>query len=145
MLQGKTSLVTGSTSGIGKAIATRLAEAGANLVINGFGDATEIEAFRASLEKDFGIKAIYLGTDLTDVSAIDDMFSEISAKLGAVDILVNNAGIQHVSPVEDFPVEKWDLIIALNLSSSFHTTRHVLPHMKSQKWGRIINIASLIS
>lgn len=142
MLQGKTALVTGSTSGIGKAIATKLAEAGANVAINGFGDADEIEAFRAGLEKDHGVKAIYVNTDLTKSDLIDDMLAEITDKLGPVDILVNNAGIQHVSPVEDFPVEKWDLIISLNLSSAFHTTRLVMPHMKKSGWGRIINTAS---
>ena len=142
MLKHKTALVTGSTSGIGKAIATQLAADGANIVLNGFGDAEEIEAFRASLEKDHGVKAVYHGTDLTDVAAIEDMMASIKSELGSVDVLVNNAGVQHVSPVEDFPVAKWDLIIALNLSSSFHTIRLAMPEMKEKGWGRIINVAS---
>lgn len=142
MLQAKTALITGSTSGIGQAIATRLAKAGANVVINGFGDASEIEKYRASLESEFGVKAIYSGADMTKVDAIEEMMAEVKSTLGPVDILVNNAGVQHVSPVEDFPVEKWDLIIALNLSSAFHTTRLALPDMKDKGWGRIINTAS---
>lgn len=142
MLKAKTALVTGSTSGIGKAIAKRLAKEGANVMLNGFGDANEIESFRASLETDFGVRALYNGADMTDVSAIEDMMAEVKSKLGPVDILVNNAGVQHVCPVEDFPVEKWDLIIALNLSSSFHTIRLALPDMKANGWGRIINTAS---
>ncbi|MAI91059.1 3-hydroxybutyrate dehydrogenase [Ponticaulis sp.] len=142
MLQAKTALITGSTSGIGQAIATRLAKAGANVVINGFGDANEIEEYRASLESEFGIKAMYSGADMTKVDAIEAMMAEVKSTLGPVDILVNNAGVQHVSPVEDFPVEKWDLIIALNLSSAFHTTRLALPDMKEKGWGRIINTAS---
>ena len=142
MLKHKTALVTGSTSGIGKAIATQLAADGANIVLNGFGDADEIEAFRASLEKDHGVKAVYHGTDLTDAAAIEDMMASIKSELGSVDVLVKNAGVQHVSPVEDFPVAKWDLIIALNLSSSFHTIRLAMPEMKEKGWGRIINVAS---
>ena len=142
MLQGKTSLVTGSTSGIGKAVVTRLAEAGSDVVINGFGDADEIEAFRASLEHDYNVRAIYLNFDLTKSDAIEEMMDDISEKLGTADIIVNNAGIQHVAPIEEFPVSKWDLIIALNLSASFHTTRLALPYMKKQKWGRIVNMAS---
>lgn len=142
MLQGKTSLVTGSTSGIGKAIATRFAEAGANVAINGFGDADEIEAFRKELESQYGIKAIYVNTDLTKADLIDDMMAEVKSKLGPIDILVNNAGVQHVAPIEEFPVSKWDLIIALNLSASFHTIRAAFPDMKEKGWGRIINTAS---
>tara|TARA_Y100000052_G_scaffold22006_1_gene22505 strand:- start:105595 stop:106377 length:783 start_codon:yes stop_codon:yes gene_type:complete len=142
VLQGKTALVTGSTSGIGKAIVTRLAEAGANVVINGFGDADEIEAFRAGLVTDHGIKAHYANTDLTKSDLIDDMIAEASSEVGPIDILVNNAGVQHVSPIEEFPEEKWDLIIALNLSAAFHTIRFVMPHMKKAGWGRIINTAS---
>ena len=142
MSQAKTALVTGSTSGIGKAIATRFAAGGMNLVINGFGDADEIEAFRASLEADYGIKAIYLGADMTDAAAIETMMAEIFDQFGSLDVLVNNAGTQHVSPIEDFPVSKWDLIIALNLTSNFHTIRLALPGMKKAGWGRIINIAS---
>lgn len=142
MLKGKTALVTGSTSGIGQAIATRMAKEGANVVINGFGDADEIEAYRASLEADYGVKALYLGTDLTKVDAIEDMFKQVKNTFGGIDVLVNNAGVQHVSPVEEFPVEKWNLIIALNLSASFHTIRLAMPMMKEAGWGRIINTAS---
>lgn len=142
MLAGKTALITGSTSGIGKAIALRLAADGANIVLNGFGDANEIETLRSSLEQTHGVKAVFSGADLTKASAIEDMMAEITAQLGGVDILVNNAGTQFVSPIEEFPVEKWDLIIALNLSAAFHTTRLALPYMKSKKWGRIINMGS---
>jgi 3-hydroxybutyrate dehydrogenase len=142
MLKAKTALVTGSTSGIGKAIATRFAKDGANIVINGFGNSDEIEAFRASLEADYGVKAIYNGADLTDVAAIETMMAEAKSEFGVIDVLVNNAGVQHVSPIEEFPVEKWNLIIALNLSSSFHTIRLALPGMKEKGWGRIINTAS---
>lgn len=142
MLQDKTALVTGSTSGIGHAIAIRLAKSGANIVLNGFGDAKEIEEFRLSLEKEYKIKAMFLGTDLTKVDAIEDMMAEIKSTLGPVDILVNNAGTQFVSPIEDFPVAKWDLIIALNLSAAFHTIRLAMPDMKASGWGRIINTAS---
>ena len=142
MLQAKTALITGSTSGIGKAIASRLAQAGANVVINGFGDANEIEEFRQSLEKDHGIKALYSGADLTRQDQIESMMEETMSAFGGVDVLVNNAGVQHVSPIEEFPVEKWELIISLNLTSSFHTTRLTLPGMKERGWGRIINTAS---
>lgn len=142
MLESRAALVTGSTSGIGKAIATRFAKEGANVAINGFGDKAEIESFRASLEKDFGIKAVYFDTDLTDASAISDMMTDVTSHFGQIDVLVNNAGIQHVAPIEDFPPEKWNLIIALNLTASFHTTRLALPGMKTRGWGRIINMAS---
>lgn len=142
MLKSKTALVTGSTSGIGKAIATRLAREGADIVLNGFGDSQEIEAYRQELESEYGVKAIFKGTDLTDAAAIKVMMSEIQSELGSVDILVNNAGVQHVSPIEDFPVEKWNLIIALNLTSAFHTIRLAMPGMKEKGWGRIINTAS---
>jgi len=142
MLKGKTALVTGSTSGIGKAMATRFASDGANVVINGFGDAGEIEAFRASLETDHGVKAAYSGADLTDAGAIGELMDMLEADFGGADILVNNAGVQHVAPVEDFPPEKWDLIISLNLSAAFHTIRRAMPGMKAKGWGRIINTAS---
>ncbi|MBY9066152.1 3-hydroxybutyrate dehydrogenase [Hyphomonas sp. WL0036] len=142
MLAGKTALVTGSTSGIGKAIALRLAADGANIVLNGFGDANEIEALRAGIEKDYKVKATYSAADLSKADAIEAMMKEAAATFGGIDILVNNAGVQFVSPIEEFPVEKWNLIIALNLSAAFHTTRLVLPHMKKQKWGRIINMGS---
>ncbi|CAL4866350.1 D-beta-hydroxybutyrate dehydrogenase [Asticcacaulis sp. MM231] len=141
-LHGKTALVTGSTSGIGLAIAKGLAAAGANIMLNGMGDAAAIEAERAGLEKDFGIKALFNGADLTKADQIAGLIKEIDDKLGGVDILVNNAGIQHVSPIEDFPPEKWDAIIGLNLTASFHTTRLTFAAMKAKKWGRIVNIAS---
>ena len=135
-LQGKTALVTGSTSGIGLAIARALAGAGANVMLNGFGDADEIE----TLKEEFG--ALHDGADMSDPSAIERMMRRCADELGGPDILVNNAGIQHVSPVEDFPPEKWDAIMAINLSAVFHTTRQALPRMKSKGWGRIINTAS---
>lgn len=142
MLKGKTALVTGSTSGIGKAIATRLASEGANVMLNGFGDAKEIEALRAGLERDHKVKVVFSGADLTKTEAIEGMMADAAKAFGGVDILVNNAGIQHVAPIDEFPVAKWDLIIALNLTSAFHTTRLALPFMKSRKWGRILNMGS---
>lgn len=142
MLKGKSALVTGSTSGIGKAIATRLAAEGANVMLNGFGDAKEIDTLRASLERDHKVKVAFSGADLTRPEAIEQMMAEGASAFGGIDILVNNAGTQFVSPIEDFPVAKWDLILALNLSSAFHTTRLALPYMKSRKWGRILNMGS---
>ncbi|MDP3783007.1 MAG: 3-hydroxybutyrate dehydrogenase [Sphingopyxis sp.] len=141
-LQGKTALVTGSTSGIGLGIAKALASEGANVIINGFGDAAAIEAERVALEGLSGGKALYDGADLTKVDAIAAMFARADADMGGVDILVNNAGTQFVSPIEDFPVEKWDLILALNLTSAFHTIRHAVPGMRKKGWGRIIGTAS---
>jgi 3-hydroxybutyrate dehydrogenase len=141
-LKGKTALVTGSTSGIGLAVARALAGSGANLVINGFGDPAEIEATRAALEQAGGGRALYSNADLTNPTAIEAMMAEAAAAFGGIDILVNNAGTQHVAPVDQFPAEKWDLIIALNLSAVFHTTRLALPHMKEKGWGRVINTAS---
>lgn len=141
-LQGKTALVTGSTSGIGLGIARALAQQGAHIVLNGFGDADEINALQTAIEKDFGIKAIYHNADMSKPAEIAAMMQVASKKFGAVDILVNNAGIQHVASIEDFPVDKWDAIIAINLTSAFHTTRLSLPAMKEKNWGRIINIAS---
>ncbi len=141
-LKGKTALVTGSTSGIGLAMATALAAEGANLVINGFGDADAIEAERAALEAASGARAIYCNADLTDAAAIEAMMRAAAEAFGGVDVLINNAGAQFVSPVEDFPAAKWDLIIALNLTAAFHTTRLGIPHMRAKNWGRIIQTAS---
>lgn len=142
MLQGKTALVTGSTSGIGLAMAEALAAQGANLVLNGFGEAGEIEALRQRLAQSHGVAVSYDGADMRDPAAIEAMVRRIEAEHGGVDILVNNAGIQHVSPIESFPVERWDAVIAINLSSCFHTTRLVLAKMREKGWGRIVNIAS---
>jgi 3-hydroxybutyrate dehydrogenase len=141
-LKGKTALVTGSTSGIGLGIAKALAAEGANIIINGFGEAAAIEAERAALEILNGGKAVYDGADLTRPDQIGEMFARADKDMGGVDILVNNAGMQFVAPVEDFPVEKWDMIIALNLTASFHTIRHAVPGMRKKKWGRIIATAS---
>ncbi len=141
-LAGKTALITGSTSGIGLAYAKILAGEGANVVINGFGDADAIEKERLALEETSGGKALYCGHDLTKADQIEAMMKEAAEAFGGVDILINNAGTQHVAPVEEFPVDKWNLIIALNLTSAFHTTRLAIPYMKSKKWGRIIQTAS---
>jgi 3-hydroxybutyrate dehydrogenase len=141
-LAGKTALITGSTSGIGLAYAKTLAAEGANIIINGFGDAAAIEQERQGLEQASGGKALYSGHDLTKAPEIEAMMLEASNIFGGVDILINNAGMQHVAPVEDFPVDKWNLIIALNLTSAFHTSRLSIPYMKSKKWGRIIQTAS---
>ena len=140
-LAGKTALITGSTSGIGRGIAEAFAREGANVVLNGFGDAKEIESLRAALEKN-GVKATYDAADMTKPAEIRSMVEKAQKAFGRVDILVNNAGIQHVAPVDEFPVDKWDAIIAINLSSAFHATRAALPAMKQAKWGRVINIAS---
>ena len=142
MLKGKTALVTGSTSGIGLGIAAALAAEGANVVLNGFGDAAAIETERAGLEAKYGVTARYSAADMTKPEAIAAMIAEAEREFGAVDILVNNAGIQHVAPIEEFPPEKWDQIIAINLSATFHAIRVALPAMKRKKWGRIINTAS---
>lgn len=142
MLKGKTAVVTGSTSGIGLGIAEGFAKEGINLVLNGFGDAAEIEAIRAGLASKFGIKVTYDGADMSKPDQIEAMMKKAAADFGGVDILVNNAGIQHVCPVEDFPTAKWDAIIAINMSSAFHTTKMAVPYMKSKGWGRIINVAS---
>ncbi|MDO8306564.1 3-hydroxybutyrate dehydrogenase [Herminiimonas sp.] len=141
-LQGKTALITGSTSGIGLGIARALAQQGAHIVLNGFGDADEIKALQASLAQDCGVKTIYHPADMSKPLEIAAMMKFATEKFGGVDILVNNAGIQHVADIEDFPVDKWDAIIAINLSSAFHTMRLALPAMKMKNWGRIINIAS---
>jgi 3-hydroxybutyrate dehydrogenase len=142
MLKGKTALVTGSTSGIGLAIARSLAAQGANVTINGFGDPAAVEKERVGIEKDFGVKAFYSPADMSKAADIAAMVHVTEQTFGSLDVLVNNAGIQYVSPIEEFPIEKWDQILAINLSSSFHTIRAAVPGMKSRKWGRIINTAS---
>ncbi len=142
MLAGKTAVVTGSTSGIGQGIARALARQGANLVINGFGDAARIEQDCAELRESCGVDVIYHGADLTRVDEIEALIGAARDRFGGIDILVNNAGVQHVAPIAEFPTEKWDLIIALNLSAAFHTTRLSAPMMREAGWGRIINLAS---
>jgi 3-hydroxybutyrate dehydrogenase len=142
MLSGKSAIVTGSTSGIGLGIARGLAAQGANVMLNGFGDAGEIEHIRAELAAEHNVKVVYNGADMSNGASIAEMMQAAEQEFGGVDILVNNAGIQFVAPIEEFPVEKWDAIIAINLSSAFHTTRLAIPHMKAKKWGRIVNIAS---
>jgi len=142
MLKGKAAVVTGSTSGIGLAIAQALAREGANVMINGFGDKAAIEKERSGIEKEFSVKAAYSPADMTKPPEIAEMIRSAQTALGSVDILINNAGIQHVSPIEEFPVDKWDAIIAINLSAAFHAIRAAVPGMKSRKWGRIINTAS---
>ena len=142
MLKGKTALVTGSTSGIGLGVALCLAKEGANVVLNGFGDAAGPQAQVAAAGKANDVKVGYHGADMSKPADIEAMMAYASSQFGGVDILVNNAGIQHVAPVEDFPVERWDAIIAINLSSAFHTTRLAIPAMRTKNWGRVINIAS---
>ncbi len=142
MLKSRAAIVTGSTSGIGLGIADALAANGANVMLNGFGDAAAIEAERAGIEEKYGVKALYNAADMTKPEQIRTMVEEAVAAFGKVDILVNNAGIQHVSPIEEFPEDKWDAIIAINLSSAFHATKAVFAGMKSRRFGRIINIAS---
>ncbi len=142
MLKGKTALVTGSTSGIGLGIAQQLAAQGANIILNGFGDAEPAKAAITKAGATHGIKVGYHGADMSKPADIADMFAVADKDFGGVDILVNNAGIQFVSPIENFPIEKWDAIIAINLSSAFHTTRLAIPGMRAKNWGRVINIAS---
>ncbi|WMW82184.1 3-hydroxybutyrate dehydrogenase [Undibacterium cyanobacteriorum] len=143
ILEGKTALVTGSTSGIGLGIARSLAEAGANIVFNGFGDLNEIKALQHKVEQEFSVKTSYSAADMSKASEIEAMMQQAAQEFGGIDVLVNNAGIQYVSSIEDFPVEKWDAIIAINLTSAFHTTRLALPAMRQKNWGRIINLASV--
>jgi len=142
MLKGKSALVTGSTSGIGLAIARALAADGANITINGFGDKAAIEKERSGIEKEFGVKAVYSAADMTKPAEIADMVKTAEKTFGSLDVLVNNAGIQFVSPIEEFPIDKWDQILAINLSAAFHAIRAAVPGMKSRKWGRIISTAS---
>jgi len=142
MLKNKTALVTGSTSGIGLGMARALAAQGCNIMLNGFGEAGAIENIRASLEKEHSVRAAYHGADLSQPEQIADLVEITLRTFGSVDVLCNNAGIQFVAPIEEFPPERWDQIIAVNLSSAFHTIRHALPHMRRAGWGRIINTAS---
>jgi 3-hydroxybutyrate dehydrogenase len=141
-LEGKTALITGSTSGIGLACAKALAAEGANIMLNGFGDAGEIETIRTGLEASSGGKASYSGADLTKPDQIEALVAQAERELGSIDILLNNAGMQHVAPIDQFPVDRWDLMLALNLSAAFHTIRLALPAMKAKGWGRIVNTAS---
>lgn len=142
MLKDKVAVVTGSTSGIGLGIARRLGAAGADLMLNGFGDPAEIDSLRQGLERELGVRADHSAADMSKPDQIAGLVEQATRHLGRVDILVNNAGIQHTAPVQDFPVEKWDAILAINLSAVFHATKAALPQMIERGWGRIINIAS---
>jgi 3-hydroxybutyrate dehydrogenase len=141
-LKGKSAIVTGSTSGIGQAIAVALATGGCNVMLNGFGDRTAIDKQRADMAAKHGVKVEYNGADMSKGTEIADLVAKTNAAFGGVDILVNNAGIQFTAPIESFPPEKWDAIIAINLSATYHAIHHALPLMKARKWGRIVNIAS---
>ncbi|MDJ0532964.1 MAG: 3-hydroxybutyrate dehydrogenase [Xenococcaceae cyanobacterium MO_207.B15] len=142
-LKGKAAIVTGSTSGIGEKLASALAEQGVNIMLNGFGNAISIEEQRLKLEKQFGVKAVYSGADMSKPEEIRAMAAKAFHEFGQVDILINNAGIQHVEPITQFPEAKWDAIVAVNLSSNFHTIKAIAPKMKTNGWGRIINISSV--
>lgn len=142
MLKNKTAIVTGSTSGIGQAMARALARAGANVMLNGLGDASAIETNRTAMEKEFGTRVLFHPADMTRPEQIADMVNTAHQSTGRVDIIVNNAGIQFVSPIDEFPIDKWNAIIAINLSAAFHMIRSAVPHMKQGGWGRIINLAS---
>lgn len=142
MLKNKVAVITGSTSGIGAGCAKALAKEGCHVVLNGFGDAAEIDALRSSIETDYGVKCLYHSADMTKPDEIGSLFEMATKEFGGVDILINNAGIQYVSPIAEFPTEKWDAIIAINLSSAFHTMHHAIPLMTKRGWGRIINMAS---
>ncbi len=142
VLAGRSAIITGSTSGIGLGIAREFAKAGANIVLNGFGDAGEIEKLRLALAAEFGVKVLYSGADLSKAEDVEKMVNLAADRLGQVDILVNNAGIQFVSPIENFPIEKWQAVLAINLTAAFVATKAAFPGMKARRWGRIINIAS---
>ncbi len=142
MLKQRTALITGSTSGIGLGMAEAFAAAGANVILNGFGDAAEVEAIRSRLETAHGVKVRHDGADMSKPDEIEKMIATALGEFGTIDILVNNAGIQYVAPIDEFPPAKWDAIIAINMSAAFHTIRHALPAMKGNGWGRIINLAS---
>jgi 3-hydroxybutyrate dehydrogenase len=142
MLKGRLAVVTGSTSGIGHGIARALAGAGANLVLNGFGDVAAIDSLRSDLSAEFGVTVGYCGADMSKPAEIDAMIAQAEAEFGGVDVLVNNAGIQYTAPVQDFPLERWDAIIAVNLTATFVATKAALPGMLERNWGRVINIAS---
>ena len=142
MLKGKSAIVTGSTSGIGLGIARALAAQGCNVMLNGFGDSAQIETLRAALSAEHKVTVLYSSADMSKPLEVAALVDQVARRFGSVDVLVNNAGIQHVAPVEEFPVEKWDQILAINLSSAFHAIRIALPGMRARNWGRIINIAS---
>jgi len=142
MFTGQTALITGSTSGIGLGIARRLAAGGANIVLNGFGDAAQIASLRAEIAESSGVEVRYDGADMTQPQAIEQMMARALDQFGCIDLLINNAGIQHVAPVDEFPLDRWNAILAINLSAAFHTVRLALPAMKKRGFGRIVNIAS---
>jgi len=143
MLQGKSALISGSTQGLGLATAKRFARAGCNVVFNGFDDARQIDALRAAIEKEHGVRTLYCNADLAHVNQIEQMLAESAEAFGAVDILVNNAVVRHAAPIDEFPPEAWDLGLAVNLSAAFHTIRLALPAMRRRNWGRIVNVSSI--